>query len=58
MSTQFHMCTRNWNLGWIPLEYTSKIMLVAIENSSFGYDLTTGDFMKRGLSPTCVKTDF
>ena len=33
------MCIRNWNLGWTQLEYTSKNIMIRIENAPFGYDL-------------------
>ena len=38
------------------LEYTSKIIMVDVKNSSFGYDLTIGNLVKRGLFPCCLRT--
>ena len=42
--------------GWTQLESTSKIIIINVENSSFGYDLTTGNLVKRGLYHCCVGT--
>ena len=36
------ICGRIQNLGWTQLESTLRIMRVAVDNSSFGYDLTLG----------------
>ena len=33
MLTWAHMFTGNWNLGWIQLETTSKIIIVGIEDA-------------------------
>ena len=40
MVTVAHMCTRIQNLGWTQLESTLKMIIIGIENASFGYDLT------------------
>ena len=39
------------NLGWTQLESTLKIIIVGVENSTFGYNLTIGDLVKRGSLP-------
>ena len=44
------------HLGWTQMESTLKIIMVAVEIYLFGYDLTIGDLVKRGLSPTCSRT--
>ena len=44
------------DLGLAQLESTLKIIMVAVEISLFGYDLTIGNLVRRGLSPTCVRT--
>ena len=36
-------------MGWTQFEPTSKCIMVAVENSSIGYDLTIGNLVKRGL---------
>ena len=39
------------NLGWTQLESMSKIIMVAVEISSFGYDLTFEICISEGFSP-------
>ena len=48
MLTKFHISGRIQNMGWIQLESTSEIMLVGIENASFGYDLTKENLISEG----------
>ena len=55
-SRRSNTCGVIQNLRWIQVESTLRIMRTGIENYSFGYDLTIGDFVKRGLSPCCVRT--
>ena len=44
------------SLGWTQLESTLKIIMVWIDNSSFGYDLTIWNLVKRGVYHRCVRT--
>ena len=44
------------NLRWTQLESTLKIMMVNVQNSSFEYNLTTGDLVKRGICQRCLRT--
>ena len=37
------------NLGWAQLESTSKNILIDVENSSFGYNLTSEIWISEGL---------
>ena len=43
------ICGLIQNLGQTPLESTLKIMRVAVENSSFGYDLISQIWISEGL---------
>lgn len=43
-------------LGIIQLESTSKLIILDVEDSSFGYDLTIGNLVKRGRYQRCVRT--
>ena len=52
----FSICGRIQDLGWTQLETTSKTMRVDVENSSFGYDSTTGDLVKSCLCHCYVRT--
>ena len=49
-------CVVIQDLGWTQLESTSKIIIINVENSSFGYDGTIGNFVKMGLCHTCGRT--
>ena len=50
------LCVLIQDLGWTQLEFTSEIILIDVENSSFGYDsiFEKNDF--RGVWPTCWRT--
>ena len=39
------LCVLIQDLGWTQLESTSKIIIVNVENSSFGYDLIIGNLL-------------
>ena len=43
------LCVLIQDLGWTPLESTSKIMLVGIKNASFGYDLIWEIWISEGI---------
>ena len=47
------ICDQIQELGWIQLEYTAKIIMVTVENCSFGYSLTIGTLVKRGIYHRC-----
>ena len=50
--TELWLYSTTWariqDLRWTQLESTSKIMMVDVENSSFGYDLTIGIWISDG----------
>ena len=46
-----HIGARIQNLRLMQFESTLKIIMVRIENSSFGYNLTIGNLVKRGCLP-------
>ena len=47
----FHTCAWIQNLGWTQLESTLKIILIGIENSSFGCNLTFEIWISDGPPP-------
>ena len=44
------------NLGSTQVKSTSKIIIIDVKNSSFGYDLTIGNLVKRGHYHCCSRT--
>ena len=48
--------SRIQNLGWTEFESTLKIIIIDVENSSFGCNLTFETLVKKGLPPCCVRT--
>ena len=48
-------CALIQDLGWIQLESTLKIIVMNVENSSFGYHLTL-NLDLRGFLPCCLRT--
>ena len=44
------------NLGWTQVESTSKIIIIDVDNSSFGYDLTISNLVNGGHSPSYWRT--
>ena len=51
MLTHAHISGRIQNMRWTQLEYTSNIMLVGIENTSFGYNLMSEIWISEGPPP-------
>ena len=53
----FRICGRIQNLEWTQLESTFKNIRFGIENASFGYELPTGNLMKRRTIATGGPSD-
>ena len=49
-------CAVIQNLGWTQLESTVKIIVINVENSAFGYNLTFEMLVKRGVYHRCSRT--
>ena len=52
----FHTCAWLQDLWWTQLESTSRIIIMRIDNSSFGSNLTIWTFVTRGRHQRCVRT--